>query len=129
METGVRANQLRMGLQPPAAFHLHLFQLVKRSKGAIGQWFIAERLQALGWLYLWEIGWQKHQMDPLKNSELGAGMPPCLVQEEHHAFVWANSGFLSKDGQGLGEDLHIHRWQQQPACAPALWMHTRIREL
>ena len=101
METGVRANQLRMGLQPPAAFHLHLFQLIKGSKGTIGQRLIGEWPQAFGWLHLWRIGWQKHQMDPFRNNELGAGVPPSPVQEQHHAFVWPDSCFVSKDGQGL----------------------------
>lgn len=33
METGGGGNQRRMGLQPPAAFHLHLFQLVHEKQG------------------------------------------------------------------------------------------------
>jgi len=126
METSGGVNQCRVSLQPTAAFHLHLLQCVKRSKGAIGQRLIAQWPQAFGRLHLRRIGWQKHQMDPLGNDELRTGMPPGPVQKEHHAFVWADSCFLGKESQGLGEDLHIHGRQQQPTCAPALWMHTGV---
>ena len=42
METGVSVNKRRVSLQPPAAFHLDLFQLVKRNKGAMGERLIAQ---------------------------------------------------------------------------------------
>lgn len=48
METGVSVNKRRVSLQPTAAFHLNLFQLVKRSERAIGERLITERPQAFG---------------------------------------------------------------------------------
>ncbi len=111
METGVSVNKRRLGLQPAAAFHLDLFQRIKRSERAICERLIREWPQAFGRLQLWRIGWEKHEMDPLGNSELGAGVPPSPVQEQHHAFVWPNTHFLGKEGQGLREDLYIHGGQ------------------
>ncbi len=43
METGGSVNEGRVSLQPPAAFHLDLFQLVKRSEGTILERLMAER--------------------------------------------------------------------------------------
>lgn len=122
METGVSMNHSWVILEPAAALGLHLFQLIQRGEDPIGQRLIGERPKPLSRLEFGRIRWEKQQVDSLGKRNLGTLVPTGPIQDQHDLFVRSRSGLLGKQREGLGEDLPIHRWQQEPARLPALWM-------
>ena len=72
-------HDLRVGLQPTAAFSLNLFQLIGRGEDAIGQWFVGKRPEPLCRLHLWRIWRQEHQLDPLGQLESTTAVPPSTM--------------------------------------------------
>ena len=109
MEAGMGLDDLRVSLQPAAAFGLDLFQLVERGEDPIGQWLVGKRPEPLGRLHFWRIRWQERQVDPLWQLQSGTAVPASTIQYQHDVFVWPCSYLLSKCGQGLGEDLNADR--------------------
>src|SRR5690242_4543186 len=99
-------DDLRMRLQPAAAFSLNLFQLIEGGEDPIGQWLVGKWPQSLRGLHLWGIGRQEQQMDALGQGESSTAMPASTIEHQHDVFVWPCSYFLSKSGQSEGEDLH-----------------------
>jgi hypothetical protein len=122
MEAGMSLDNLRVLLQPAAAFGLDLLQLFERGEDAIGQWLVGKRPEPLRGLHLWRIRWQERQVDPLGQCESRTAVPAGTIQHEDDVFVWPCSSFLGKSGQGEGEDLHADGGQQQPARPPTLGM-------
>ena len=80
MEAGLGLDDLRVRLQPAAAFSLNLFQLIERGEDPIGQWLVGKRPEPLCGLHLWRIRWQEHQVDPLRQGEASTAVPPGAIQ-------------------------------------------------
>ena len=102
MEAGMGLDDLRVSLQPAAAFGLDLFQLVERGEDPIGQWLVGKRPESLGGLHLWGIRRQEHQVDPLGQRESSTAVPASTIQYQHDVFVWPCSHFLGKRGKPRG---------------------------
>jgi hypothetical protein len=116
-------DDVRVCLQPAAALGLNFFQLIEGGEDPIGQWLVGKRPEPLSGLYLWAIGRQEHQVDPLGQGESSTAVPASTIEHQHDLFVWPCSHLLGKSGQGEGEDLNADRGHQQPTRLPALRMH------
>lgn len=65
-------------------------------------------------------------MNDLRNLELRALVPACPIKQKDDLFVWTNTHFLRKDGQGLGEGFDDLRRQEKVSGMYALRMHEGI---
>jgi hypothetical protein len=89
MEAGMGLDDLRVRLQPAAAFGLDLFQLVERGEDPIGQRLVRKRPEPRSLLHLWGIRRQEHQVDPLWQLKSSTAVPAGTIENQHDLFVWS----------------------------------------
>ena len=123
MEAGMGLDDLRVRLQPAAAFGLDLFQLVERGEDPIGQRLVRKRPEPLRRLHLWGIRRQEHQVDPLWQLKSSTAVPAGTIENQHDLFVWSCAHLLGKSGQDERKDLNVDCGHEPPARLPALWVN------
>ena len=78
------------------------YEMVEVAKVAIGHAFVDERPEAFGWLQLWRVGRQEHQVDPVGHLQVRRCVPSGFIEHQEDSLVGTGADYVGEVGEHDG---------------------------
>src|SRR5829696_5182946 len=93
-----------IGFEVPATVCDRAFQIGKGLEGAVRERLIQNGPEVLGRLKLGRVWGQVDEPDPIRNSQVGRGVPAGVVELQHNHALASRPGLTGKQRQQRGEE-------------------------